>query len=202
MRGAPPTTIYTRLLHKQAVHAARAQRSAARGHMDMASDVELGRMRGLGRGSGGTMADEHAAAGALDSASLISATLMRANASLNAWLCSFINREPQFPYPYDHAQHDLTRRILGLPVALPTHAPCTLFDDPGFGFTSVLLCGIEPDLILFLVQLYAVCNLLFESVLVATLVCYVVDKLLCAFRSHWGQINIAKKTLLDDRFLI
>ncbi len=191
--------LYTRLLHKQTVHAARAVRSAQRGHMDASNEVELGRMRGgggLGRGSGGGMEQSP------DSESLISATLLRASASLNLWLTAFINREPQFPFPYDFAVHDPLRRILGLPVALPPQAPCTLFADPNYRFTSVLLCGIETDLILFLVQLFALCNILFESILVATLVCFVVDRALVAFRAHWGQSNIAKKTLLDDRFLI
>jgi len=192
--------IYTRLLHKQSVHAARAARSAQRTHMDLASEVELGR-RGLGRGSGGSAA-AGLDSGALDSDQLISSTLIKASSALNAWLVSFINREPQFPFPYDHAQQDLGRRILGLPVALPPNAPCTLFDDTNYNFTTTLPCGIEPDLILFLVQLYALCNILFDSILVATLVCFIVDRVLMAFRAHWGQSNIAKKTLLDERFLI
>ena len=189
--------LYTRLLQKQAVHQARAARSAARGNMDMSSEVEMGRAGGRAGGR-----DPEFGGHALDSAHLITSTLMKANASLNAWLTSFINREPQFPYPYDHAVQDLPRRILGLPVALPHNAPCTMFDDPDFRFTSVLLCGIEPDLILFLTQLYALCTIFFNSILVATLVCFIVDRLMVAMRAHWGQVNIAKKTLLDDRFLI
>jgi meckelin len=211
--------LYTRLLHKQSVHAARAVRSAQRTHMDLASEVEMGR-RGLGRGSGASAAGGgwggHGVGGpgggvgagagldnsALDSEALISSTLLKASSALNAWLVSFINREPQFPYPYDHATHDPIRRILGLPVSLPPNAPCTLFDDADYTFTSTILCGIEGDLILFLVQLYALCNILFDSILVATIVCYIVDRALCAFRAHWGQSNIAKKTLLQERFLI
>ena len=49
-------------------------------------------------------------------------------------------------------------------------------------------------------MIYIVHNLL--PILVATLVVFIVDRILMAIRSHWGQINISRKTLLDDRFLI
>jgi len=188
--------LYTRLLHKQTLHAQRAARAAARGNIDTRGDIELAaRSRAMDLDASGL----HGA----DSAHLlVSSTLLRANASLNIWLCSFIQREPSFPFPYEFGQVDPGRRLLGLPIALPPGSPATFVEDRDFAFTEVLLCGIEGDLILLLVLLYALCSVLFQSSLVAILVCFIVDRLLVAARSYLGQINISRKTLLDERFLI
>jgi meckelin len=162
--------LYARLFTKQSLHSARAARSAARGQG--VEEVELGRTVSNARGRNADLDRDQPP----DTAHLISSALLRANASLNVWLTSFINREPQFPYPYDFGEHESLRQLLGLPVNLSHNAPCTLYDDPDFKFTRVLLCGIEGDLILFLVLLYAFCNILFNSILVATLVCFIVDR--------------------------
>ena len=42
----------------------------------------------------------------------------------------------------------------------------------------------------------------FGNTVVSALVCYLVDRLLVAIRGHWGRINVSRKTLVDDRFLI
>jgi meckelin len=76
------------------------------------------------------------------------------------------------------------------------------FSDPDYKFTSLYLMGIEYDIVTFLVALYAICDLVFGSIFVSIVVIFVANRTLSFIRQHWGQINISKKTLVDERFLI
>ena len=50
--------------------------------------------------------------------------------------------------------------------------------------------------------LRSIADLIFENVFVAVVLTYLVEVLLVAVRSHLGEANLVKKTLVDRRFLI
>lgn len=62
--------------------------------------------------------------------------------------------------------------------------------------------GIEYEIVTFLISLFAVCDLAFNNLYVSVFVVFVANRLMSVAREHWGQINISKKTLVDERFLI
>jgi meckelin len=131
----------------------------------------------------------------------IAERLIKANASLNAFLCSFIDRNLP-AYPYDFSEQSYWRKLLQLPVFIPQASSNLFFDDADFLFTRTTLMGIEWDLSMMLILLYSLCDYAFSNQLVAVLVCYLVDLAIVAIRGYYGRINISRKSLIDERFLI
>lgn len=62
--------------------------------------------------------------------------------------------------------------------------------------------GIEYEIIVFLTAMYAVCDLAFDNTFVSILVVFLANRFISYFRKQWGQTNVSKKTLVDERFLI
>jgi len=139
----------------------------------------------------------------IDTSAVIHDRLLRANAVLNNFVCNFIDKHLN-SYTYEMSENSFWRKLLKLPVFLPDPMPNTIFfdDNREKDFRSTLLCGIEVDLILLMIFLFEMCVYIWKNVLVAVLVCYIVDRIIVALRKYYGEINIARKTLIDERFLI
>ena len=65
-----------------------------------------------------------------------------------------------------------------------------------------MLMGIEYDLLIFLILFYACVDLLFGNTFASIISTYIVDRMIKGIRYHWGKLNVARKTLIDDRFLL
>lgn len=78
-----------------------------------------------------------------------------------------------------------------------------LFNDPSqLSYTAVTLYGIEWQLQLMLVLLYNVLDVFLGGVGVAVLWVFLVDVGVVMARRHFGTRNVARKSLVDIRFLV
>jgi len=78
-----------------------------------------------------------------------------------------------------------------------------LFDPEGSGsWTRSLLYGREYDLSVFEVLIYSVADLSLKSSYLAAAITFLTWLVVQWIRSALGQSNLAKKTIIDDRFLI
>eukprot|EP00474_Spongospora_subterranea_P003737 CRZ04195.1 hypothetical protein [Spongospora subterranea] len=127
--------------------------------------------------------------------------LAKASAKLNRFLCSFIDRNSS-TYSWAESERTFTQRVLDIPPAIRQSNMTLFYDDPNYKFTSLFLVGIEYQIVTFLAALYAVCDITFSNTFVSIMVVYAANQTLSYVRHHWGQINISKKTLVDERFLI
>lgn len=80
--------------------------------------------------------------------------------------------------------------------------PSVFFPDRDFEYTKALFLGIELDLLLLNILSYSLFDFWFGVTAVSCLLTFLLDWLLCIIRSHWGTALLAKKTLVDERFLI
>mgnify|MGYP003685186859 CR=1 FL=1 len=69
-------------------------------------------------------------------------------------------------------------------------------------FKRLLLAGRQFDLVIFHAAVYALFDMRFRNTFVAIFATYVADLLVRGFRHHMAVRNIARKTLLDPRFLL
>ncbi|XP_014675060.1 PREDICTED: meckelin-like [Priapulus caudatus] len=76
------------------------------------------------------------------------------------------------------------------------------FTDSGHSFDKVLLYGNELKLLVFDVMLFTIVDLAAHDFLLAGIICYFVTQGIVIFRNSGGKKNLARKTLVDERFLI
>lgn len=79
--------------------------------------------------------------------------------------------------------------------------PCVFLTDRKNEYTRALFLGREYDLILMNILSYAIFDLWFESMFISVLFTYMLDWFLCMFREKVARTMIARKTLVDERFL-
>ncbi|CAH1779425.1 unnamed protein product, partial [Owenia fusiformis] len=76
------------------------------------------------------------------------------------------------------------------------------FNDGGHSFDSVLFYGREMTLVLFEVMVFCITDLASQNFVLAGIITYAVMEVLKMIRDSAGRKNLAKKTLVDERFLI
>lgn len=76
------------------------------------------------------------------------------------------------------------------------------FTDNGHSFDNVLFYGNEFTLMTFDIMLFCFVEALSQDYLVAGIVTAAINHLLAMIRDLGGRKNLAKKTLIDERFLI
>lgn len=69
-------------------------------------------------------------------------------------------------------------------------------------FTSAIFYGVENDLLLLDILTFAVFDWWTGTSILAALLVFLQDKALAWMRNHYGTLNVAAKTLVDERFLI
>lgn len=74
--------------------------------------------------------------------------------------------------------------------------------DYGTSFSNVTLHGIEWDLLVFYCLLFNVVSIVTVSSALGVGAVYAAEVLIRVLRHHFGKLNIAKKTALDDKFLV
>jgi hypothetical protein len=164
------------------------------------------------------------AGGLADLSMVVEDELVRAHTSLNRFLIDFINKNTP-NHPWEYAPRSFVSRKLDMPPAAPpattavTGAPVgaagmqnglypvqntTLFAaDPDHGFAlAATLLGLEHHLVVLDVLLLTLFEWVFDTTLAGVLVAFVIDSAICWARLRWGRINTARKTMIDERFMV
>ncbi|XP_064640211.1 meckelin-like isoform X2 [Lineus longissimus] len=76
------------------------------------------------------------------------------------------------------------------------------YNDNGHSFDAILFYGNEPTLLVFDILLFCIVDLIAMDYILAAIITFLFDEILCLIRDNLGRRNLAKKTLIDQRFLI
>lgn len=93
------------------------------------------------------------------------------------------------------------QRLLRMPPAAAT-TTTLLQHDFHASFASTLFFGQELRLFVYESLLFSALHMSLGSAAVAGFVTLVVQQLVLVVRQHWGENNLARKTLVDRHFLI
>lgn len=143
---------------------------------------------GSGRGSGG---------GSKGNAEVVA----KAYHNINAYLQTSVVDEVVTRYSSEVKPPSLVHKLIGMPPKKFKEHPVLIRDSSQL-FSRVLFYGIEYDLVIFDLLIFIMWDLIFHDVFIAALLTYVVAHALMELRTTWGGSNIAKKTLVDERFLV
>lgn len=83
--------------------------------------------------------------------------------------------------------------IKGLPI---------FFKDEEYDFARTFFVGLELEILLFGIITFNFFNYLTGSSSTAILITYVFEKTVEFLRDYFGKKNIARKTMIDEKFLI
>jgi hypothetical protein len=75
-------------------------------------------------------------------------------------------------------------------------------DEQSHSYNSIVLFGIEHDLLQLNILVYAITDWIFGNTFISLTVTFLMETLLITLRSHFGQTNLSNKSLVDDRFLL
>ncbi|XP_076112599.1 meckelin-like [Mytilus galloprovincialis] len=76
------------------------------------------------------------------------------------------------------------------------------YNDDGHSFDRALFYGNESALVVFDTLLFCIIDLIFQNFVLAGVLTYLITELIAMARDSGGRMNLAKKTLVDQRFLI
>lgn len=94
-------------------------------------------------------------------------------------------------------------RLINLPPETnPLSKESIFLEDPGGSFRALLFAGREFDLVVLHALTYGLVDLVYTNTFTAVFVTYIVDQALRITRHQLALRNIARKTLLDPRFLL
>lgn len=150
-----------------------------------------------------------------ESDSQITDRLFKSQQQINDFLIHFIDRNlPEYPYDFSSPQQQsFIRRLLHTPSFVQYNSnsgniqsveqqSSIMYTCASDGFVSVLPMGCEFDSILLFILFFNVLLIWFYgNTLVAALGAYLLDRGLLSLRGYFGQLNISRKTLIDQRFL-
>ncbi|KAL1495402.1 hypothetical protein AB1Y20_016770 [Prymnesium parvum] len=94
-------------------------------------------------------------------------------------------------------------KLLHIPpeTSFSTHRSFFL-EDPGGRFRRIMLAGREYDLVMFNVLTYGLFDMVYTNTFVAIFFTYFLDLLVRVVRAELAVYNIARKTCIDQRFLL
>lgn len=130
--------------------------------------------------------------------------LISAWIELNTFLQGFVDNT--------HASADLKRsviqptyleKLLHLAPDLSANGqPSVFYPNASFDYINMTLLGHELDMLCLNILSYSLFDIWFNNTATSILLCYLLNQLLTTIRSSIGQATIARKTLVDERFLI
>lgn len=126
---------------------------------------------------------------------------IQAYGALNRFLCGFIDHSLR---DIDYLVYDklLFERIFNIEVREQPTDKAIFYKDDGKSFNSVLFYGHEWTLMLFDLLLFAVVDYIAMDYVLAGIITYIISKVLESIRDSMGRRNLARKTMVDQRFLI
>ncbi|XP_064610907.1 meckelin-like [Liolophura sinensis] len=126
--------------------------------------------------------------------------LIQAYATVNKFLSAFIDHSLR-DVDYIIKDKTLIEGILDTEFLDPLEKGL-LYNDNGHSFDRVLFYGHEMTLCVFELLLFAVVDLVAMDYVLSGVITYIISEVVMMIRSGGGRSNVAKKTLVDERFLI
>ncbi|KAJ3350218.1 Meckelin [Kappamyces sp. JEL0680] len=102
-------------------------------------------------------------------------------------------------YPYSIKKKTFSEQLFG--ASADTSKGSVLMHD-NKSITSCLMVGVENDLLILYMSAFGFMHIATNSVLHAALTIWILDLVLTFLRVHFGERNIAQKSLIDPKFLI
>ena len=128
--------------------------------------------------------------------------IVKAHIELTSVFRNFINQVEQNPESYVREQF-FAQKLLRLPPDMFGINTPLFFHDLGLGgFASNVFLGVELHHILLDALVFCAVDSAVENYVVSGVVMYLVAKALKHIRGHFGEVNLAKKCLIDARFLV
>ncbi|XP_035678877.1 meckelin-like [Branchiostoma floridae] len=120
---------------------------------------------------------------------------------LNKYLAAFIDRSrPDIDYIVKDKM--FLERLLDMEFLEATDTKGHFYNDDGHSFDAVLFYGNELVLLTFELVVFSVVDLIGQSYVLDAVITYLVSRFVSNLRDSGGRKNLAKKTLVDERFLI
>ncbi|GFN86065.1 meckelin [Plakobranchus ocellatus] len=120
--------------------------------------------------------------------------------TLNRFFCAFIDHSLR-DIDYVVKEKTFLEKILDTEF-LELADKGIFYNDNGHSFDNVLFYGNEMMLIIFDTLFFCVVDYIFTDYVLAGILTYLITELICLIRDIGGKKNLAKKTLVDERFLI
>ncbi|THD26645.1 Meckelin [Fasciola hepatica] len=121
--------------------------------------------------------------------------------ALNRFLIRFISRDDPDGLRYRIVRRRALEDILDGEFEDTTYEGLFYLDD-GNSFGDVLYYGNEILLFVFDALLFCLVDLLGNNLILDALIALLVSTIICQLRSDLGRRNLARKTMIDERFLI
>eukprot|EP00762_Andalucia_godoyi_P006626 ANDGO_04990.mRNA.1 hypothetical protein len=126
--------------------------------------------------------------------------LVKQYVSMNRCLKSFIDRIQTSP---DHVRlRSFWHRAFGIPPDVSAFQKDIFFYDDPDCFSSILLFGMEWNLVFFNLLLFCVVDWSIQNIVLSAIITWLVDKVYIFLRGWLGERNLSEKTLIDGRFLL
>lgn len=132
---------------------------------------------------------------------LISFATIEVYQALNRFLIRFISRDDPDGLRYRIVRRRALEDILDGEFEDTTYEGLFYLDD-GNSFGDVLYYGNEILLFVFDALLFCLVDLLGRNLILDAVVTLIVSKIICQLREDLGRRNLARKTMVDERFLI
>ncbi|KAF4527344.1 hypothetical protein B566_EDAN001121, partial [Ephemera danica] len=120
--------------------------------------------------------------------------------SMNHFLAAFFQHAIR-DLDYEVKEKAFLEKLLDIELSDITEK-AVLFTDDGHSFVRVLFHGQEFTLFTFDLLLFCCIEMLSGNFLLAIIITALVSKLMVMIRQYGGRRNVARKTLVDARFLI
>jgi len=135
--------------------------------------------------------------------------LVKASRKLNRFLRRFINKTER-DHKREMRENVAAHRVFRIPPELSDLYTSVIYGDTESKFTSVLIHGVEMQMMLFNILTWAVMDLWLDDTVTgmgnnpvaAALVTWLLEKVYLWIRATLGSMNINSKTLVDGRFLL
>lgn len=121
--------------------------------------------------------------------------------AMNRFLTGFIDHSLR---DLDYLVYDklLFERIFNIEVREQPVDKAIFYKDDGKSFNTVLFYGNEWTLMLFDLLFFGIVDYISTNYVLAGVLTYFMSKILVIVRDSFGRKNLARKTMVDQRFLI
>ena len=128
--------------------------------------------------------------------------IIRAHSELTSIFRNFINQVEQNPEGYVREQFFIQKLFRLPPDMWSVNTPLFYHDLTLSGFASNTFLGIELHHIILDTFIFCAIDSALQNYVISGFVMYIVAKFLQIVRKRWGESNLAKKCLIDPRFLV
>ncbi|XP_060849331.1 meckelin isoform X1 [Rhopalosiphum padi] len=120
--------------------------------------------------------------------------------NMNKFLAAFLDHALK-DLDYEIREKTFVEKLLGIEYSDPLDKGVFFIDD-GHSFDQVIFYGNECTLVIFDLMMLSFFYVLTENIVLAAIITGFLIKIMSVIRTTFGKRNLAKKTLIDERFLI